>query len=320
MSYLPLVIVNPASASGGTGSAWVGLASDLRNHFGAFNCAFTKGTGDGRLLALAAAQEGRRLIIACGGDGTISEVANGILESGTDAELGVLPSGTGGDFRRTLGIPAGGASAACALRTGTTRRVDVGRVSYFSHKGERETKYFVGVASFGMSGQIIARVKENGSRWLSATGYRWLGGKISFASATLQTTLSSRNTPLLIKLDKKPERRLTVANLCVANARYFGGGMKIAPEANMKDGMLDVVAIGDLGPLEILANAHQLYLGTHLGMTKVHHAHARRVTARPAEKDAMVAIEVDGELPGFLPATLEIVPDALNVRWPKKAN
>ena len=104
MPQLPLVIVNPASAGNATRDAWPGLASDLRTHFGPFNCAFTKQPGDGRRVALSEAGKGRRLIIACGGDGTVSEVANGILESGEDAELGLLPSGTGGDFRRTLGI------------------------------------------------------------------------------------------------------------------------------------------------------------------------------------------------------------------------
>src|SRR5207253_10974026 len=102
---LPLVIVNPTSADGATEENWPKIASDLRTHFGAFSVAFTEAVGDGRRLAAEAAKQGTKLIIACGGDGTISEVANGILESGQEAELGILPSGTGGDFRRTLRIP-----------------------------------------------------------------------------------------------------------------------------------------------------------------------------------------------------------------------
>src|SRR5580765_6100725 len=103
---LPLVIINPSSASGSTGDAWPAVASDLRSEFGSFQTAFTKVRGDASSLATDAARKGSRLIIACGGDGTISEVANGILLSGKDAELGILPSGTGGDFRRSLEIPA----------------------------------------------------------------------------------------------------------------------------------------------------------------------------------------------------------------------
>src|SRR5690349_6727496 len=101
----PLVIVNPKSAAGATRGKWASIASDLRTHFGPFNVAFTKGPGDGINLAKRAVNSGRRFVIACGGDGTINEVANGILESDADVELGILPSGTGGDFRRTVGMP-----------------------------------------------------------------------------------------------------------------------------------------------------------------------------------------------------------------------
>src|SRR5437588_9531729 len=92
MTLLPLIIVNPASAGNSTRSAWPAMASDLATHFGAFNCVFTEKPGDGRTLAMHGAKEGRRLIVACGGDGTISEVANGILEAGCEVELGILPS------------------------------------------------------------------------------------------------------------------------------------------------------------------------------------------------------------------------------------
>jgi YegS/Rv2252/BmrU family lipid kinase len=316
MSLLPFVIVNPASAGGSTLDSWPGIASDLRTHFGPFNCAFTKSLGDGRLLALRAAQEGRRLIIACGGDGTISEVANGIMESGEPIELGVLPSGTGGDFRRTLGINTSPAAAANALRTGRTRQMDVGRVQYQNHSGETETRYFLGVASFGMSSEVIERVKESGPGWMPGTLTGWMSGRISFAVATLQTTLWSNNTAVRVQLDEGPERRLTVANLCVANAKYFGGGMKIAPHARLDDGRFDIITIGDLSAVQILGNSPRLYFGKHLNMQQVHHTHASRLTARPDAKGTQVAIEVDGELPGRLPATFEIIPKALRVRCP----
>lgn len=314
---LPLVIVNPSSAGGATRDAWPRLASDLSTHFGAFNCAFTKRAGDGRSLAAEGARDGRRLIIACGGDGTISEVANGILESGEDVELGIMPSGTGGDFRRSVGIPVRAADAARALRTGRTRLMDVGRATFINHDGAQASRYFLGVASFGMSAEVIERVKENSSEWLPDVGSRILKGKLSFAVAMLQTTLVAEKKIVSVQLDEQFERCLTVTNLCIANARYFGGGMKIAPEAKLNDGQFDVVSIGDLSAAEILANAHQLYLGTHLGMQQVHHTRATCVRARSANDDAAIALELDGELPGRLPATFEILPRALRVRCPQ---
>ena len=148
---MSVVIVNPSSASGSTGEVWPQIASDLRSEFGAFRPVFTKKRGDAAALASEAARKGEKLIIACGGDGTVSEVANGILSSGKDVELGILPSGTGGDFRRALEIPSKSRAAARVLSTGRTVKIDVGRVSFVDHNGNEAMRYFVGVASCGMS-------------------------------------------------------------------------------------------------------------------------------------------------------------------------
>src|SRR6185503_12869761 len=183
---LPLVIVNPTSASGSTGSSWPQLASDLSSHFGSFKNVFTKKAGDGVELASEAAKKGVKLIIACGGDGTISEVANGILNSGKDVELGILPSGTGGDFRKTLEIPSQPRAAARMLKTGRTRRIDVGRVSFIDNVGEEVTRYFLGIASCGMNTNLIDCLICCGPDWLPANTPQWLGGRLSFGASLLQ--------------------------------------------------------------------------------------------------------------------------------------
>lgn len=296
---MSVVIVNPSSAGGSTGETWPQIASDLRSQFGPFKAIFTKHRGDAAVLAAEAARKGEKFIIACGGDGTVSEVANGILTSGKDAELGIMPSGTGGDFRRTLEIPSRSRDAARILRTGRTVRIDVGRVSYTDQNGRDATRYFVGVASCGMSTKVIERVKAN---------------DISFVNALVKTAM--RNTPvrLAVQLDDSHERHLVVSNLCIANARYFGGGMKIAPDAKLTDGKLDIVSIGDLSALKIFTSAPRVYTGSHLSMPEVSHVLARKITVRASDRIAEVALEVDGELPGKLPATFQIIPEALRVR------
>jgi diacylglycerol kinase (ATP) len=311
---LPLVIVNPASASGATGSSWPQLASDLSSHFGAFKNVFTEKAGDAVLFASEAARKGVKLIIACGGDGTISEVANGILNSGKDTELGILPSGTGGDFRRTLEIPSHPRSAARILRTGRTRVIDVGRVSFVDSHGKEVTRYFLGVASCGMSTKVIQRVKEGGPDWLPANMPQWLGGRVSFGASLVQTAMRSEATRVVVQLDDTNERQLTVVSLCIANARYFGGGMKIAPDAKITDGKFDVVSVGDLGAIKIVASAPRIYLGSHLSMPEVSHTLAKKVTLRATAGNKDIALEIDGELPGHLPATFQIIPSALKVR------
>lgn len=312
----PLVIINPESAGGSTRAAWPKIASDLATQFGAFEPAFTKHGGQGIELACDAAKEGRRLIIACGGDGTISEVANGILMSGCKAELGIIPSGTGGDFRRTLEIPTNTRDAARILRTGRTREIDVGRVTFTNHDGDHVTRYFVGVASFGLSADVISRVKEGSTDWLPTRGPAWLTNRLSFGVAMMQSAMKTEAARVFVQLDERQEQLLTVANLCVANARYFGGGMKIAPDAKLADGKFDVISVGDLGAAKIFTNAPRLYTGTHLSMREVGHALATKVIVRPANDAERIAMEVDGELPGSLPATFQIIPHALRVRCP----
>lgn len=311
---MALVIVNPASASGSTGDAWPQIASDLRSHFGSFQVRFTKHRGDAGTLANEAARTGAKLIIACGGDGTVSEVANGILTSGKDVELGIVPSGTGGDFRRSLEIPSHSREAASVLRTGRTVRIDVGRVSYFDHDGNEAMRYLLGVASCGMSTKVIERVKAGSPDWLPANTPKWMGGRISFGASLLQTAMRTTPTRVVVQLDDDHERQLVVSNLCIANARYFGGGMKIAPDAKLTDGKFDVVGIGDLSALKIFTSAPRVYSGSHLSMPEVSHTLARKISVRPADRAAEVALEIDGELPGRLPATFQIVPEALRVR------
>ena len=311
---LPLVIVNPKSAAGATRGRWAEIASVLRSQFGAFQVAFTKSPGDGKNLALRAAAQNRRFVIACGGDGTINEVANGILESGKSIELGVLPSGTGGDFRRTIGMPAGARAAAQSLRTGLTKLIDVGRVTFQNFADETESRYFLNVSSFGLSASIVENVKSAASlKWIP---HDLIRGKASFALSTLQEVLDLNAVSVQVKIDEKPETNLGTINFCVCNSRYFGGGMKIAPDASINDGFFDVVNIGDMRTAKILLNAHTLYLGTHLDLHEVKSTLAKRIEVSPTDKNQEIHLEIDGELLGKLPAVYEIVPNALNLRVP----
>lgn len=307
-----LIIVNPKSAAGSTESRWAQIASDLRAHFGAFQVAFTKKPGDGIRLAKSAAENGRQFIIACGGDGTINEVANGILESGKAVELGILPSGTGGDFRRTLNVPNQIREAAKGLRLGSTKKIDVGKVTFQNHQNEKTSRYFLNVSSFGLSAAINERVKaKNSFGWLPFNAIR---GKAKFAFSTLQEVLDSDFTTVRVKIDDASEKRLNTINFCIANARYFGGGMKIAPNARLDDGFFDVINIGDIKTAKILLNAYKLYSGSHLELEEVKSTLAKRIEVSPAESNQTIYIETDGELPGKLPAIYEIVPQALKIR------
>ena len=314
-SNLPIVIVNPKSAGGATRNRWSQIASDLRSHFGPFRVAFTKRQGDGIELAKKFVESGRRLVIACGGDGTINEVANGIIESGKDVELGIIPAGTGGDFRKTLGFSTSMREAAKQLRDGQTNIMDVGKVTFLDHDDKEVSRYFLNVASFGLSASINSRVKEKGEfQWIPNETVR---GKTKFALSTIQEILDTEFKTVNVKMDNKEEKSLNTINFCVCNSRFFGGGMKIAPDAKINDGYLDIINIGDINTAKIMLNGYRLYNGTHVNLPEVKTTLAKKIIVTPTDKTD-IHIEIDGELPGKLPATFEIMPNALKIRVPKQ--
>ncbi len=303
---LPFIIVNPKSGRGLTEKKWASITLQIHNNLGPFDFEFTRDSGDAIRIAEKEANQGRKLIVAMGGDGTISEVSTGILCSGKSVELGILPHGTGGDFCRSLNLPKDLSKAARQLREGTLRRVDAGRIRFLDNEGKEAIRYFVNTASFGMSGGVAIRANESSKKLL--------GGRLTFAAATLRSTLADSNSDVYLQIDQQEKRRMKVASVCVANGKYWGGGMKIAPDAKLNDGYFDVVMIGDLSMVEKLTKSYRLYSGTHLKIDKVGFTLGTRIEATPVNGSDPVLIEVDGEAPGRLPATIELLPEALQIR------
>jgi diacylglycerol kinase (ATP) len=313
MSKLPLVIVNPSSAAGATNRAWPGIAHTLATHFGPFEVQFTEYAGHAIEIAREQAASGRSFIIACGGDGTASEVANGILLSGADCELGLFPSGTGGDFRRSLRVPARAADTARALKNGQTRKIDVGLVEYLTVDNRQAKRYFINVASFGIASEVLERLKAS-TGMVGAISK--LNGRASYAVAALQSFTNFEPPRVTVKIDDRTEFQILLLTLCVANAIFFGGGMRVAPKARLEDGLLDIVAVNNISALKFLSNTYRIYTGTHLSMEEVNHCLARRVEVSPSDNRANIKLEADGEVCGKLPATFTLLPSALKVRFP----
>ncbi|HEX7598677.1 MAG TPA: diacylglycerol kinase family protein, partial [Polyangia bacterium] len=284
---------------------WAGFVGPLTDGLGPFDVRFTEAKGHGRRIAHEEASAGRLLIVAMGGDGTISEVADGILASGAKAELGIIPRGTGGDFRRTLDLDDDIGKAAHRVRQSPGRTIDAGRVSFVADDGSQAERHFVNVVSFGFSSDVARRANTSSKR---------LGGRAAFLSATLRSLVSYENAHVVLSIDDQPERRMQLLLAAVGNGRFFGGGMKICPEAQLDDGSLDLVMVGNLGRATVMANLHRLYGGTHLTMKDVHGTKVRRLKVAPLDRAAKIPIEVDGETPGHLPANFELLRGALRVR------
>ncbi len=301
------MIVNPRSAGGLSESRWARLRGELTLGLGELDAVFTTGVRDAAAIAERESIAGRKLIVAFGGDGTISEVANGILAAGAGAEteLGIVPRGTGGDFRRTLGLPHAAGAAARKIREGTAHPVDAGWVRFRAPDGNEEERHFVNVASFGFSSAVAIRANASSKR---------LGGRIAFLAATVRTLAAYDNTDVWLSIDGAPAERRRVLMAAIGNGAYFGGGMKICPEARLDDGVLELVTVGDFTRMEVLTKMGRLYGGTHLELEEVAGARVRRLEVEPVDAGRRVPVELDGETPGYLPAVFEIRPAALRVR------
>jgi YegS/Rv2252/BmrU family lipid kinase len=301
-----VAIVNPNSADGATGRRWPKTASLLREGIGAHETVFTSGPEMAISAARAAVRAGASLIIAVGGDGTLNEVINGFFDEdgapiATEAAVGLIPAGTGGDFRRTAGIPVDTKGAVrCLARP--RRRVDVGRLIYTTPGGGSGIRHFINVASCGVSG-LVDRYANQGSKRL--------GGKISFVLASLRALSAYRDRRVRVRFDDGPTKEMAITSLAVANGQYFGGGMWVAPQGALDDGVLEVTIWSGFGVSDFVFKASRLYNGTHLALAGASAYRARKVVV---ESEQEVLLDVDGEQVGVLPATWQVLPGALRMQ------
>ena len=253
-------------------------------------------------LSRQAAKDGAKFLVVVGGDGTVNEVVNGIagLE---DVEIAIVHRGTGGDFVRTFGIPHKLEDALEVARFGGTRLVDLGRATLRTWAGRKGDIWFANIASAGMSGAVAKRVNETGKA---------LGGKIAYAWSTVAVFARWHNAQISVVVGSE-ERSGPMYDVIVANGRYFGGGMKITPEAETDDGLFDVLLIGDVTKKDLVLTLPKIYRGTHLPHPKAELLRGAKVTV---DAPIPLPVELDGEQPGTTPARFEIVPRALRLRVP----
>ena len=295
-------LVNPASANGSTGRRWAEMAHQAATRGLTGDTLFSGGPGELGDLARKAADDGAKLLVVVGGDGSVNEVANGIAGR-EDVDVAVIPRGTGWDFARTYKIPHKLDGAVGVALTGRARTIDLGRATYRAWDGSEASTYFANVASAGMSGAIAQRANDT---------TKVLGGKISYLWATVAVFARWQNSELRVTVDDE-SRVGQMHDVVVANGRTFGGGMIICPEAEPDDGLFDVLTIGDLTKADLLVTLPKTYRGRHLPHPKAELLRGAVVTI---DADAPLPVELDGEQPGTTPVRFEIVPGALRVRVP----
>lgn len=300
-----MVVVNPCSANGKTGKHWTDLNKALDAAGVYYDFTFTEGPKEATKITRNALKNGHDTIVSIGGDGTLNEVINGFFEDGQhinpEARLGVISCGTGGDFVKTAGIPKNHKKAAEVLARGQCKPIDIGRAIYTNHQGKTENLYYINVVGLGIDGEIVERVNRTTKAF---------GGFLSFFWGTLTTLASYQSRRITMEVDGMVRFQGPILFAAVANGQWFGGGMHVAPNAQLDSGQFEIVVIQGLGKAETIRHMPELYKGTHINNSKVLCLRGNHVRAFSEER---VLLDIDGEQPGMLDAELVLVPNALNL-------
>ncbi|HVE91896.1 MAG TPA: diacylglycerol kinase family protein [Actinomycetota bacterium] len=303
-SLRPLVIVNPRAGTG-AGAATARLEELLRAQGLHPDVRVTSGPGHASELAAEAQAEGRSMVVAAGGDGTVSEVVNGLLQPGGSPDapvLGILPLGSGCDYVKTFGIDAQIEQAAARIASDSAPvPVDAARISFTTLDGPAQ-RVFVNIAEAGIGAEVVEAASQLPRR---------LGPAVYFTAFWKTLPRFSRRHAML--QDPASDQVLyegSVMNVVVAIGRVFGGGMRVAPDADPADGLLDVqVHAGS--KLDFVRALPKVYRGAHLPHPRIHE---HRVSSLRLECEPAALIEADGEVLGTTPATFEVLPHALRLK------
>ena len=262
-----LFIINPASARGATLRVW----PDARKRIAALGVDFdehvTTRAGEATDAARDALNAGTTRIVVVGGDGTLNEVVNGYFDDAGlpingGASIGLLPSGTGSDFRRSLGVTNRSDSLRTIVET-KTRLIDVACANFKDRNGAGASRFFINVASFGLGGDVSSLV----NRWREILP-RWIGGRARFATAAIASLGRYKNKAVSLRVDER-EVKINSNLIVVANGRFAGGGMMLAPHSEIDDGLLDVIVTDGASRWDVIKELPRIQRGAHMKNPKV---------------------------------------------------
>ena len=295
------VIVNPIAGADNTARKWPQIKELMQSIGLDFEYTLTEAPQHAVEIAKTAAMKGCRFLIPVGGDGTISEVVNGLYQANCLSEsiVGIICTGTGADYIRTLGMPRAFSDACQLLKNPKTCRVDVGVIEYLD-RGNINTRLFVNFAGLGFDAEIVRTTKET---------FKAMGAMPAYLMGLLSTLVSYKSKNVSIVVDGRVEERKIVTML-MGQGKYAGGGMMTTPNADPCDGLFDVLIVDDMSKFDLLWSLPRIYKGTHLTHPKVSVERVKEIEIRTETK---ICVQADGDLTGDTPARFYVLPSALNV-------
>jgi YegS/Rv2252/BmrU family lipid kinase len=303
------VIVNPAARKGGARTRWPAIHAELAKRLGPVEPMFTEAPGHATHLARNALARGVRRFVAVGGDGTVNETLNGLLDpSGRlifpDAVLCPVPAGTANELSRALGHLATAGSAFDAAASPRSQAIDLMRVRCTGLDGRPVDRFGYLIVALGLAATISHRTSR--SRWLKKVG------EIAYLLMTPPVTLTYRQRDISIEIDGVPAGTRRLFTAMVGNTENGGGGMKLLPGARFDDGVLDLIDVGGISRLEVLLGIlPKLYSGAHVRHPKVRTG--RGTSFRFDSGGVETLVDLDGEMVGRLPLEVTVLPQAFRV-------
>lgn len=301
------LIRNPMASGGKSLEQWPAIRDKLVSLNIEFEDLRTQYQGHATILAREAIKNGARHILAMGGDGTVNEVANGILGQSscpsTDILLTQIPIGVGNDWSRSMGIPHKLSELGNLFQNGTTIIQDVGLVSWNDETGHPTQRYFVNMAGMGFDAYVSKAANDKKAK---GKKQRFMG----YISSLMSGLWSYETTPIDVKIDNQSKGKYELFSLSVGICKYSGGGMLQCPDAIYDDGLLDLTVIDKMSKLTILINIPKLFNGRFVKNQKVHQFRGHSIDII-ATKDNL--LEVDGEVIGSGSAVFQILPKQLKV-------
>lgn len=292
-----MAVINPASSGGKTAEVWPNISNKFKKEIDNITEKYTKKPGDAVNIARKAVESNYDYLLAVGGDGTVNEIINGMLlvkDQDINTKLIIFAQGTGSDLSRTLKIPHKIDKFISLIKREKSKKIRVIEAEYLNQQQEKEKRYFFNVADCGMGAEVAKKLNEN---------KKITAGSFNYILRIFQVLFNYQNKEVKIEADNKLVYQGRINTAVIAHGNYFGGGIKVAPEADLYSDKLNLILLKDFSRLGIVLNLIKGYKGKHLSHPLVESIQAQEIKIATTD---LVELELDGESVGRCDANFKI--------------